>query len=127
MPDLFADAINSIKVAENAGIDYCIVNNTKLIREFTEVMKKNNYIEEFEVVKDGKFSKIRVKLAKRINKMGIIKPRFAVGLEEFQKYETRFIPSKDFGILILSTPKGIMSNRDAKSMHMGGRLLAYVY
>ncbi|MGD0511047.1 MAG: 30S ribosomal protein S8, partial [Candidatus Micrarchaeaceae archaeon] len=40
---------------------------------------------------------------------------------------SRYIPSKDFGILILTTPKGIMTNKEARENKIGGRLLAYVY
>ena len=73
-------------------------------------MKDNNYISGFEEVKDGRFSKLKVSLSKKINDIGVIKPRYAIKLDEFQKYETRFIPSKDFGVLILSTPKGILEH-----------------
>ena len=66
-------------------------------------------------------------LSKKINDIGVIKPRHAVRLEEYQKYEARYIPSKNFGMLVVSTPKGVMSNREAKEQHLGGRLLAFVY
>lgn len=125
--DLLADAINIIKVNENVGLDSCSVRSTKLIKSVMEVMKTNGYIAEYSEFKDGKIAKLEIKLAKKINDVGVIKPRFAVGLDDFQKYETRYIPSRDFGILILSTPKGIMTNASAKEQHMGGRLLAYVY
>lgn len=125
--DLLADTINQIKVNETAGLGHCVINDTKLIRAVVEVMKRSGYISGFEEVKEGRFKKLKVMLAKRINDVGIIKPRFAVALADFQKYETRYIPSKDFGILILSTAKGIMTNREAKEQKTGGRLLAYVY
>ncbi|MDE1761617.1 MAG: 30S ribosomal protein S8 [Candidatus Micrarchaeota archaeon] len=125
--DLLADTINTIKVNENAGLASCTVRDTKLIKSVIEVMKRSGYITGYDVIKEGKRTAIKVSLAKKINDVGIIKPRFAVGLADFQKYETRYIPSKDFGILILSTPKGIMTNREAKEQRMGGRLLAYVY
>ena len=127
MVDVFADAINKIKVYENNGFDECEVSSTKLIRAVLEKMKDNNYISGFEEVKDGRFSKLKVSLSKKINDIGVIKPRYAIKLDEFQKYETRFIPSKDFGVLILSTPKGILTNREAKQNKTGGRLIAYVY
>ncbi|MGI0141222.1 MAG: 30S ribosomal protein S8 [Candidatus Micrarchaeales archaeon] len=125
--DLLADTINTIKVNETAGLGSCTINDTKLIRAVVEVMKRSGYISSFDEVKEGRFRKLKIMLARKINDVGIIKPRFAVALSDFQKYETRFIPSKDFGILILSTPKGIMTNREAKEHKIGGRLLAYVY
>ena len=125
--DLLADTINIIKVNEAAGYSTCTTVNTKLVRAVIEVMKKSGYIAGYEEMKEGKQNRLKIKLAKKINDVGIIKPRFAVDLADYQKYETRYIPSKDFGILILTTPKGIMTNREAKEQHMGGRLLAYVY
>jgi small subunit ribosomal protein S8 len=127
MVDVFADAINKIKVYENNGFDECMVSSTKLIRSVLEKMKENDYIKDFEEVKDGKFSKLKVHLSKKINDIGVIKPRYAIKLDEFQKYETRYIPSKDFGFLILSTSKGILTSREAKQGKTGGRLIAYVY
>ncbi len=47
--------------------------------------------------------------------------------EEFEKFEKRFLPAKDFGFLILSTSKGIMTHLAAKEKSIGGKLLAYVY
>jgi small subunit ribosomal protein S8 len=125
--DLLADAINTIKVNETMGNDSCTVSSTRLIRAVVEVMKRSGYILGYEEYKEGRWTRIRVALAKKINDMGVIKPRFAVNLDDFQKYETRFIPSRDFGILILSTSNGIMTNKEAKEQHVGGRLLAYVY
>ncbi len=125
--DILADAINIIKVHENAGLDSCVISNTKLVKAVIGIMARSGYIAKFEEFKEERRQKLRITLAKRINDVGIIKPRFAVKLDEFQKYEIRYIPSRDFGILILSTPEGIMTNVEAKQRHLGGRLLAYVY
>jgi small subunit ribosomal protein S8 len=125
--NVFDNAINAIKVNEMVGKDECVIPSTKLIKAVLEVLKANKYIADYEEFKENKIPKIRVKLAKAINNIGVIKPRFPVRLDEFNKYETRYIPSKDFGILIVSTSKGIMTNKEAKEKHLGGRLLAYVY
>jgi len=121
------DVINTIKVHESIGREECIISSTKLVKAVLEVMKKNNYIADYEEFKDNKIPKIRVKLSKSINKIGVIKPRFPVGIDDYSRYENRYIPSKDFGILIVSTPQGIMTNKEAKEKHLGGRLLVYVY
>ena len=47
--------------------------------------------------------------------------------EEFEKFEKRFLPAQDFGILILTTNQGVMTHKEAKERKIGGRLLAYVY
>ncbi len=127
MVDVVADAINTIKVFENVGRDECELPKTKLLTSILQTLKDNGYIKDFQMVGDGKIKKTKVTLAKKINDIGIIKPRYAVTLDDFQRYETRFIPSKDFGILIVSTSQGIMTNRDAKQKRIGGRLIAYVY
>ncbi len=127
MVDVFADAINKIKVYENAGMYECVVPSTKLLKSVLEKMKQNSYVKEYEEFKAGKFASVKITLSKRINDIGVIKPRYPVSVEDLQRYETRYIPSKDFGILIVSTPVGIMTNREARERHTGGRLIAYVY
>jgi small subunit ribosomal protein S8 len=125
--DTLADALNKIKLYENLGKYECSVSSTKLIKSVLEVLKNHKYIESFEEYKEGKFPALKIRMAKRINYLGVIKPRFAVGINDYQKYEARYIPSRDFGILIVSTPKGIMTNREASEKKIGGRLIAYVY
>ena len=127
MPDLLADALNKIKVYENTGRAECTVPSTRLLKNVLATLKSNGYVTEAEEFVDGKFKKLRVTLSNKINDIGVVKPRHAVTVGEYQKYETRYIPSRDFGILIVSTPNGIMSNKDAKEKHFGGRLIAYVY
>ncbi|MCL5430423.1 MAG: 30S ribosomal protein S8 [Candidatus Marsarchaeota archaeon] len=127
MVDRVSDAINTIKTHENVGREECTVQYTKFIKAILDVMKKESYIGDFEEVSDGKFKKLKIKLVRRINDIGTIKPRTAVTTNEIQKYETRYIPSKDFGVLIMSTSQGMMTNREAKEKGIGGRLVAYVY
>ncbi|MGC8662545.1 MAG: 30S ribosomal protein S8 [Candidatus Micrarchaeia archaeon] len=121
------NAINTIKMGERVGNDECTLPSTKLVKAVLNVLKANNYILDYVEIKENKIPKIKVKLAKAINDIGIIKPRFPVGVDEFNKYEMRYIPSKDFGLLIVSTSKGVMTNKDAKERKIGGRLLAFVY
>ena len=45
----------------------------------------------------------------------------------FEKFEKRYLPSKELGFLIVSTSKGLMTNIEAKQKKLGGRLIAYVY
>ncbi|MGC8671749.1 MAG: 30S ribosomal protein S8 [Candidatus Micrarchaeia archaeon] len=125
--DILSDSLNKIRIYELIGKDECLLASTKLVKAVVETLKKNNYVVSAEEVSSGKFKMLKVKLARKINDIGVIKPRHAVKLEEYQKYEARYIPSKSFGILIVSTPKGVMSNTDAKANNLGGRLLAFVY
>mgnify|MGYP001626182828 CR=1 FL=1 len=125
--DILADSLNKIRIYELIGKDECLLASTKLVKAVVETLKKNSYVVSAEEVSSGKFKMLKVKLARKINDIGVIKPRHAVKLDEYQKYEARYIPSKSFGILIVSTPKGVMSNTDAKANNLGGRLLAFVY
>ncbi len=127
MADILADSLNKLKIYESIGKDYCELDSTKLVKAVLQTLKENGYIKGFEEFTNGKFKKVRVALAKKINDIGAIKPRHAVSIDEYNKYEARYIPSKNFGILVVSTPKGVMSNKKAKENHLGGRLLAYVY
>jgi small subunit ribosomal protein S8 len=90
-------------------------------------MQLNGYIGEFEFIDDGRSGKFKVQLFGRINKCGAIRPRYAVKADEFEEWEKRFLPARDIGILVVSTPHGVMSHKEAKEKRVGGRLLAFVY
>ncbi len=127
MVDRLADAINTIKTHERVGARECVIDSTKMIRSVLDTMKKEGYIEGYEEFVDRNAAKLRVALSNKINSVGVIKPRFSVSKNDIQRYEARYIPSKDFGTLIISTPKGVLTGKDAKSQGIGGKLLAYVY
>jgi len=127
MPDLLADTLNKIKVYENTGRAECTVASTRLVRNVLSALKKSGYIIEMQEFSEGKFKMLRVTLSNKINDIGVVKPRHAVTIDDYQRYENRYIPSKDFGMLIVSTSQGIMNNKEAKEKRIGGRLIAYVY
>ena len=104
-----------------------IPQSSKLIKEVLNLMKNNEYIGEFNDIEGTNGQKIKVQLMGRVNKCGSIKPRFSVRKDNFEKYEKRFLPAKNFGILIVSTQKGIMTHLEAIEKGLGGRLLAYCY
>ena len=106
----------------------CIINPaSKLLGRVLRIMQLNGYIGEFEFIDDGRSGKFKVQLLGRINKCGAIKPRFSVKVGGFEDWEKRFLPSRDVGILVVSTSKGVIAHRDAEEKNMGGRLLAFVY
>jgi len=126
--DPLADAMSVIKNAESVGKAECIIHPaSKLIGRALKVMADRGYIGEFEFVDDGKSGMFKVKLLGRINRCGVIKPRFATKVSELEKWEKRFLPARNFGVLILSTSKGVMAHTDARAQSLGGQLLAYVY
>ncbi len=125
--DLFADALSIIKNAEAVGKTEAVVPANKVIKNFLEVLKNENYIGSYEFVDDGKSGFFKVGLIGKINNCRAIKPRFAVKAGEFEKWERRFLPASGFGVLVVSTSKGIMTHEEAKEKNLGGRLLAFVY
>ncbi len=124
---LLSDAINIIKVHRMAGKKECKIPSSKLIKNVLIVLKNNNYIEEFEFVDDKKSGYFIVRNFDRINNCGAISPRFSVKKDEIVEYEKRYLPSRDHGILIITTPKGVMTNKECKKLNLGGKLLAYFY
>ncbi|HDJ50938.1 MAG TPA: 30S ribosomal protein S8 [Thermoprotei archaeon] len=126
--DPLADALSKIKNSERAGkMVVEIKPASKLIARVLEIMQEEGYVDSVEYVDDTRGGKFIVRLKGKINDCGAIKPRFSVRIREMDKWERRYLPARDFGILILTTPQGVMTHREAKKRHVGGRLLAYVY
>ncbi|MCX8163224.1 MAG: 30S ribosomal protein S8 [Candidatus Micrarchaeota archaeon] len=125
--DLVSDALNTIKTHEMNGKEECEVKYSKLIKEILKILQQKNYIGEFEFVDKGPHSYFKVKLLGKINNCGAIKPRFAIKKTEWVEWEQKYIPGLGFGFLIVSTPKGLMTNEEAKKQNLGGRLIAFVY
>lgn len=125
--DTLADVMCTIKNAERIGKKECITPSSNLVKEVLRVMQKQKYIGVFEFIDDGKGGKFRIELKNRVNDCNVIKPRYSVKVDDFEKWEKRFLPAKGFGILILSTTKGVMTHEQAKKQHMGGKLLTYVF
>ncbi len=126
--DPLADAMSVIKNAESVGKPECIIHPaSKLVVRTLKVIADRGYIGEFEFIDDGKSGMFKVKLLGRINRCGVIKPRFATKVTELEKWEKRYLPARNFGLLILSTNRGVMAHTDARLQSLGGQLLAYVY
>src|SRR3989344_454135 len=124
--DPLTDALTSIKNSENAAKKECTIRPaSRLLGEVLKVMQKNEYIGTYEFVDDGMEGLFKIRLSGTINNCKTIKPRYAVGRNEFEKYEKRYLPAKDMGMLIVSTPKGVMTHREAKESAIGGRLIAF--
>src|SRR2546426_11317659 len=81
----------------------------------------------FELIEDGRGNLYRVALVGSINNCGVIKPRFAVKRTELEKWEARYLPAQDFGVLILTTTEGVISQTKAKQIGVGGKLIPHGY
>ena len=128
MNDPLANAISHILNCERLGKSECKVDNmSKVIKGVLDIMKENHYIGEYKISIHNNKQTAVVNLIGSINKSGAIKPRFSVKWDQFEKFEKRYLPAQGFGILIISTTKGLMTQNQAFEKKLGGRLIAYCY
>jgi len=126
--DVLADALRSISNAEKRGKRQVLIRpSSKVIIRFLTVMMKHGYIGEFEIVDDHRSGKIVVNLTGRINKCGVISPRFDVGIRDLEKLTASLLPSRQFGYVIMTTSSGIMDHEEARRKHLGGKVLGYFF
>jgi small subunit ribosomal protein S8 len=126
--DPLADALSTIKNAELRGMEKCmIVPSSKLIGGILTLLKEKGFVGNFEFIDDGKSGMFQVDLIGNINNCGVIKPRYPIKMREMEKWEARYLPARDFGVLILTTTEGVISHDEARKKGIGGKLLAYVY
>jgi len=128
MTDTLANGLTSIMNNEMRRKPECVISPaSKLLGRVLRVMQLSGYIGEFEFVDDGRSGKFKVQLLGRLNKCGAVKPRFSVSADKFEVWEKRFLPSRDIGVLVVSTSQGVLSHREAKEKKIGGRLVAFIY
>ena len=126
--DPLANALTNMRNNEMQGNNRCTIRPaSKMIGHVLRTMQKEGYIGEFEYVDDGKAGQFMVELEGNINKCGVIKPRHAVKKDEFEKFEKRYLPSKNFGIMIMTTSQDIITHNKAKKHNINNKLLVYVY
>jgi small subunit ribosomal protein S8 len=126
--DVLSDALSVLKSQKDKGKMEAVVRPMSItVRKVLEILKKEGYVLDFAVTDDKRGGFATVTLTNQINNVGSVKPRFSVTLKEFEKFEKRYLPAKDFGRLILTTSKGVMTHLEAKASGQGGVLLAYVY
>ena len=122
--DTLSHVLSAIHNAEQRGQNTVTTKyNSKVIQSVLDLMKQKKYIGDYEQHEKG----LKINLIGNLNKCNSIKPRFRCSLQNFQKYEQRFLPAKNFGILILTTNKGILTHQQAKEQGVGGKLLSYAY
>ncbi len=128
MNDPLANVLSHVLNCEKQGKTVCEVRPiSNIIKRVLGLLHDNQYLGEVEVVAEDRGGMLRINLLGHVNACGVIKPRFAVSHEEFERFEKRFLPARDFGVLIVSTSKGLMTHKQAKEQGIGGRLVAYCY
>jgi small subunit ribosomal protein S8 len=124
LANLFASLQNAEMRRKKEAV---IIPASNLASEVMRVLQKKRYIGEFEFIDDGVSGKLRVQLLGRINRCGAINPRYPIRAKDYTTWESRYLPAVGVGMLIVSTPEGVLSHMEAQERNIGGRLLGYVY
>jgi len=120
--DIVSDTLNRIMNAKKANKSYIVSTRfSKLLIKVLDMMKQYGYIDY--TLNEGV---LRIEM-KELSICSSIKPRYTVNKENLEKYVRRFLPARDYGYVIISTSKGLMTNNEAKENHLGGSLIAYFY
>ena len=130
MTDTIADMLTRIRnalVAKHTSVD---VPASAMKKAIAQILLDEGYIKSFEIVNDGIKSFIRIQL-----KYGANKQRVIVGLKRISRPGLRVYARKDdlpkvlggLGVAIISTSRGVMTDREARKQGVGGEVLAYVW
>ena len=126
--DPLANVTSAILTYENTGKRELLIHPvSKIIRRVLSIMQEHGYVGQLEDLSEGRGGFAKLNLLGNVNKCGVIKPRFSINSQEFQKFEKRYLPANGVGIIILSTPQGLMTHDQAREKGIGGRLIAYCY
>ena len=128
--DRIADMLTRIRNANSSKHEIVSVPASTEKKRIAEILLEEGYIKSFEVVEDGKQGNIVITLKYGANKTPVI-----TGLKRISKPGLRIYTSseemprvlKGLGIAIVSTSKGIMTDKSARSANVGGEVLAYVW
>jgi len=122
------DTLKAINNAERRGKRQVLVRPaSKVTIKFLSLMQKAGYIDEFEIIDDHRNGKIVIQLNGRLNKCGVISPRFPIQIKDMEKWVNNLLPSRLFGKIILTTSQGIMDHETARKRHTGGKILGFFY
>lgn len=121
--DALTNALNRIMNAKKAGKYSCVVPASKLLISVLKIMQKHGHV-EYKIEKGKNEAAIEIR---RLNECKAITPRFYVRVGEIDKYVRRFLPSRELGMLIISTSSGLVAHKEAIEKKLGGSLIAYCF
>ena len=128
--DSIADMLTRIRNANSAKHDTVKVPASNMKKAIAQILVDEGYIKNYKVEDDGKQGMITITLKYGANKSQVITGLRRVskpGLRMYTNCEDIPQVMKGLGIAILSTPKGVMTDRDARKANVGGEILAFVW
>ena len=129
LTDPVADMLTRIRNACQAGHRRVDMPVSKLKVEIARLLRDNHYVQDYKVLDDGRFGVLRLYLRYH-GEQSVIRELQRVSTPGLRRYvKVREIPRvrNGLGMAILSTPRGLMTDRDARSAHIGGEGLAVVW
>ena len=128
--DTIADLLTRIRNANSAKHDTVDIPASNMKKAIVQILVDEGYVKGFQVIEDGKQGIIRIALKYGPNKSQVITGLRRVskpGLRIYSNVENMPKVMKGLGVVILSTSKGIMTNRQARKENIGGEVLAFVW
>ena len=129
MSDVIADMLTRIRNANSAKHETVDVPASNLKKAIADILVAEGFVKGYEIVEDGKQGTIRITL-KYKNKQRVIQGLKRVskpGLRVYSNCEDMPKVMNGLGIAIVSTPKGIMTDKQARKENVGGEVLAFVW
>ena len=131
MSDPIADMLTRIRNANTSKHDTVDVPASKMKNAIAEILFNEGYIQKYELVEDGNFKNIRITLKYGKDK----NEKIITGLKRISKPGLRVYASKEelprvlggLGIAIISTNQGVVTDKEARKLNIGGEVLAYIW
>ena len=131
MSDPIADMLTRIRNANTAKHDTVDIPSSKMKLAIAEILFKEGYIKKYEVIEEGNFKTIQITLKYGQDK----NEKIITNLKRISKPGLRVYAGKDelprvfngLGVAIISTNKGILTDREARKLQVGGEVLAFVW
>lgn len=130
MTDTIADYLTRIRNATRAGHNKVDIPASNLKKRITKILSEYGYIKYYLLIDDKKNGLIRIYLKYDENGESVINGLKRISTPGLRKYvDIHNIPRvyDNLGIAILSTPKGVVSDRDARKLRVGGEVLCYIW
>ena len=126
--NVLADALKNISNASRMGKGEVMVRpSSNIIIKFLKIMQESGYIQEFSKIDDHRSGKLIVKLNGKLNKCRAISPRYNLKVTNLETWVANLLPSRQFGVIVLTTSLGILGHKDASKKKTGGKILGFFY